>query len=927
MDKKTNGWIKTTCPYCGVGCGVEAKPNAKGALDIRGDQSHPANYGKLCSKGLALGETVGAQGRLLRPSIEGEPASWDQALDHVANQFSEVIRRHGKQAVAFYVSGQLLIEDYYVANKLMKGFIGTGNIDTNSRLCMSSSVAGHQRAFGADLVPGCYEDIELADLVVLTGSNLAWCHPVLFQRLRAAQATRNTKVVVIDPRKTASCDIADLHLPLKPGSDIALFNGLLAYLNKHQHLNDRYITEHTEGFCQALATASDFANLYTIAAATGLAISDIEAFYRLFARHPRTVTVYSQGINQSSSGTDKVNSIINCHLATGRIGQPGSGPFSVTGQPNAMGGREVGGLATMLAAHMTFDNPHHHQLISQFWHTNKLADTPGLKAIDMFDAIEKGTIKAIWIMATNPAVTLPVSRKINKILENCPFVVVSDCMAKTDTLRHANVALPAQGWSEKSGTVTNSERRISRQRRILPSPGEAKPDWWMICEVAKRMGYAEAFNYRHEGEIFSEYATMTTLGREAGHHNGRLPSSPDRPPATPRPLNLAGLVNLNHSQYQQLLPQQWPVYQCDQPTSRLLKDGRFATASGKARFIPTTHHQPASTPNRQFSLILNTGRLRDHWHTLTRTGLSPRLSEHISEPFITLHPLDTARYGLDNGQLAQVSSRYGQVRLRVRISHDTPQGQAFAPFHWSDSTTSLGNINSLIGAHRDPLSGQPEFKCTPINIRPLVRKSEALLTTRSIITKERFARYAINSWTVQRITHGYLYRISSGQAPCWLSQKLQQLLAFHETAHYKTTEHHDELSPQNQHSPTQTIMIENHTEYRVVYLEALRIQAAFVVSPAEPNLEKDYIYTLLTRSLNDPLVQSLFTGRSSPDIQAGRTVCSCKNVGHHTITRAIRTHKLHSVTGISRCTLAGTGCGSCLPELQQLLEDTFIPQE
>ncbi|MGF1726541.1 molybdopterin-dependent oxidoreductase [Photobacterium nomapromontoriensis] len=915
MENNTEGWIKTTCAYCGVGCGVEARPNAQGSLDIRGDKSHPANYGKLCSKGLALGETVGAHGRLLQPQIEGKPHSWERALNHVADKFNQLIEQYGKQAVAFYVSGQLLTEDYYVANKLMKGFIGSSNIDTNSRLCMSSSVAGHQRAFGADIVPGCYEDIELADLVILAGSNLAWCHPVLYQRLRAAKAERNTKVIVIDPRKTASCDIADLHLALKPGSDIALFNGLLAYLSEHNYLNQDYINAHTEGIDSALDTAYRFGDIGSVQATTGLSHSEINTFYSLFARTHKTVTLYSQGINQSSSGTSKVNSILNCHLATGRVGLPGCTPFSVTGQPNAMGGREVGGLANMLAAHMSFDDPEHHQLLSQFWRTDNLSTAPGLKAIDMFDAVEKGEIKAIWIMATNPAVTLPESERINTILENCPFVVVSDCMAQTDTLRHANVALPAQGWSEKSGTVTNSERRISRQRRILPTPGAGKPDWWIISEIGKRMGYPTAFNYRHEGEIFNEYAAMTTLSNDLNHHNQRgsrhhiHPAKSQASSSTPRLLNLQGLINLSPQQYHQLSPQQWPVYLCNQPTTRLLSNGQFLTPSGKGQFIATPFQQPASSPCQQYPLILNTGRIRDHWHTLTRTGLSARLSEHISEPFITLHPLDAESYDLKSGQLAQLSSHYGQACLRVKISQDSHIGHAFAPFHWSNSTTSLGKINSLIGTHRDPLSGQPEFKYTPINLTPVTGNSEAWLVTQAIITKQQFQQYAIENWVLQRIQHGYLYRIISEQMPQQLSIQLQHLLT-----------NTDSVSDPHER-PRQHLVIQNHREYRVVHLNDHHIQAASVVTHAQNKLDKDYLYTLLNCPLSDLAVQAILTGQSSPDHQTGRTICACKKVGVHTITQAIKTHQLNSIQGIKHCTQAGSGCGSCLPELQCLLDE------
>ena len=485
--------VRTTCPYCGVGCGVLAKVAANGEVTVRGDPDHPANLGRLCSKGSALAETIDLDGRLLYPEIHGRRTDWDEALDLVASTFSRTIAEHGRDSVAFYVSGQLLTEDYYVANKLMKGFIGSANIDTNSRLCMASSVAGHRRAFGSDTVPGSYEDLELADLIVLVGSNLAWCHPVLYQRIAAAREKRpDMKVVLVDPRCTMTADIADMHLAIAADGDVALFTGLLAYLGQHNALDRTYITAHTTGFGQALFAASAL-DLAGIAAATGLGEDELVRFYSLFAATANTVTVYSQGVNQSSSGTDKVNAIINCHLATGRIGKPGAGPFSVTGQPNAMGGREVGGLANMLAAHMEIENPEHRDRVQRFWSAPAVAEKPGLKAVEMFQAVADGRIKALWIMATNPVDSMPDADAVEAAIKACPFVVVSDVLAKTDTVRHAHVRLPAAAWGEKDGSVTNSERRISRQRAFLATPGEARADWWIVAEVAKRMGFDEAF--------------------------------------------------------------------------------------------------------------------------------------------------------------------------------------------------------------------------------------------------------------------------------------------------------------------------------------------------------------------------------------------------------------------------------------------------
>lgn len=475
---ENNKTTRTTCPYCGVGCGVLATRHDDGSVSVAGDPDHPSNFGRLCSKGSALGETLSLDDRLLYPQISARRSTWDEALDLVAEKFSSAIRDHGPDSVAFYVSGQILTEDYYVANKLMKGFIGSANIDTNSRLCMASSVAGHRRAFGSDTVPGTYEDLELADLVVLVGSNLAWCHPVLFQRLEAAKAANPAmRVVVIDPRRTATCAIADLHLPLKPDTDVALFNGLLAFLSEADALNSNYIRRFTEGFDEAIQAAGP-CEIGLIAEKTGLSRQDIALFYKMVAQTEKTVTVYSQGVNQSVAGTDKVNAIINTHLATGRIGRPGMGPFSVTGQPNAMGGREVGGLANMLAGHMAIENPAHRRTVQGFWKSPVIADKAGLKAVDMFQAVADGRIKALWIMATSPLDSLPDADAVATALESCPFVVVSDVSRAASALVHADVVLPASAWGKRT------------ERSPIPSgvfPGSA-PFWIVPARCARTGG-------------------------------------------------------------------------------------------------------------------------------------------------------------------------------------------------------------------------------------------------------------------------------------------------------------------------------------------------------------------------------------------------------------------------------------------------------
>ncbi|WP_371988156.1 molybdopterin oxidoreductase family protein [Vibrio chagasii] len=836
-------WIKSTCAYCGVGCGIEVRPTASGKLEVRGDKDHPSNYGKLCTKGAALGDTVTPIGRLTQPMqrvASGQQLlPWSSASQLVADKFKQAIEQHGPDSVAFYVSGQLLTEDYYVANKLMKGFIGSANIDSNSRLCMASSVVGHKRAFGTDTVPVCYEDLEQAEVVVITGSNLAWCHPVLFQRLRAAkQANPDMKVIVIDPRYTDTCEIADIHLALESGSDVALFNGLLAYLDDNDQLDSDYIENHTQGFTEAIRTATDYR--YTesgwgnksVPELTGLSEQQLEQFYQLFASKEKVLTIYSQGVNQSTQGCDKVNAIINCHLVTGKIGKPGMGPFSVTGQPNAMGGREVGGLANTLAAHFEFGDPQSHQTVSDFWQTDSLATHAGLKAIDLFDAMNEGKIKAVWIMATNPVVSLPDSEKIKTALEKCPFVVVSDCIADTETTRLADVVLPAQGWSEKSGTVTNSERRISRQRRVLPSPGEAKPDWWILKEVAQKMGFKEQFDYRHEGEIFKEYCEMTALGNETGKA---------------RDLCLIGLTQLDEKGYGELTPQQWPVleYQPEIIEQRMFTDGEFFTESGKAQFVAVEHDKPIAVTSVEFPLIMNTGRIRDQWHTMSRTGLAAGLGEHTPEPFVAMHPDTVAELGLEEfgldafnhatiNPVVKVRSAQGECQARLVVTKEMRREQVFMPIHWNAPTAKDSKPCDLILPHTDAASGQPEFKHTPVVVEPCGYRSEAALVSDKVMDCSGF-----DYWVRQRVEGGFLYRISSSKNPMELVIQLANTLdALPEpnTEAIKSLHYHGNKSFKN---------------YGSAKLDQFGVKQAFVVNSKLDHRSIDWLVRCLIREADE----------------------------------------------------------------------------
>ncbi len=618
---------RTTCPYCGIGCGVLATPDNGGGAAISGDPGHPANFGRLCSKGSG------------------------DALDHVAHRFAHIIARDGPGAVAFYLSGQLLTEDYYVANKLMKGFIGSANVDTNSRLCMASSVAGHRRAFGADTVPGCYEDLDQADLLVLVGSNAAWCHPVLFQRMLDNKVERGARIVVIDPRRTDTAGDANLFLGLKPGTDTALFSGLLVQLADTGALDRDYIERHTSGFEDALARARGIAgSIAATALATGISEADVADFFQMFRNTPRVVTMYSQGVNQSAQGTDKVNAIVNCHLATGRIGKPGASPFSLTGQPNAMGGREVGGLANQLAAHMGFTPPDIDR-VRRFWKAPRIATHEGLKAVQLFEAIGRGEIKALWVMGTNPAVSLPDADAARATLKKLELFVVSENVRSNDTVNAgAHVLLPAQAWGEKSGTVTNSERRISRQRAFLTPAGEAKPDWWIVGEVAKRLGFGAAFDFKSAADVFREHAALSAFENNGG-----------------RDFDIGALQSLSDEAFDELAPVLWPIRLGDiQPQQRFFADGGFSTNDHKARFIAPEIPALRTETNAARPLRLNTGRIRDQWHTMTRSGLSPRLGQHLPEPFVEVHPEDAIKFGVSDGDFARITTDYGQCTLRVR---------------------------------------------------------------------------------------------------------------------------------------------------------------------------------------------------------------------------------------------------------------------
>ena len=901
---------KTTCPYCGVGCGVDAKLFTEDSSDadigsqpgsnlsyiesVNGTSDHPANFGKLCVKGSALNLTTESRHRLLTPRDKNGSIDWDTALDTVVQRFQETIVKHGPDSVAFYLSGQLLTEDYYVANKLMKGFIGSANVDTNSRLCMASAVVGYKRAFGVDAVPCSYEDLEVADLIVLIGSNAAWTHPVLYQRIAAEKKRRVTaseselKIVLVDPRKTASMDIVDLHLSVKPASDGFLFNGLLHYLINNEHIDEHYIAENTNGFYTAKDNVES-ANLSATATATGLQLKDLATFFEWFAQTDKAISFYSQGINQSSTGSDKCNAIINCHLATAKIGKPGAGPFSITGQPNAMGGREVGGLANQLAAHMDFD-PDDVDRVQRFWQSPTIATEPGLKAVDLFDAIDAGKVKAVWVMATNPAVSLPNSNVIRQALEKCDFVAVSDYV-ENDTSIFADIVMPSTAWGEKDGTVTNSERRISRQRPLRASVGDARHDWWQLKEVAKRMGYAEQFAYESPADVFREHADLSGFEQDK-----RL-----------RDFDISALADLSDREFEELTPVQWPVNAKNpQGTKRLLTDGKFFTPDRKANFLVNMPRLQERTISLEHPLMLNTGRIRDQWHTMTRTGTSANLLSHIHLPFIEVNADDINRYQLTAGHLATLKNEFGEFIGEVAES-DVQVGQVFAPIHWTDQFAYKGVISSVVAPNVDAFSGQPESKAIPVSVSAMPLTSWGMLALSQILLpafeqllKQYLAEEKIMYWSRSPLGVG-------SQHECFflaLSDDFQWL---------------EMISKIQLNSPDMPMLRfgdEINDDNRLALMQGEQVALLAYSHPERKQLPSQHWFGQAVDGEFSTSPSSLMLGENGA---SEKTICTCFQVTDNQIKAAIK-DGCSSTDELGETLKCGTNCGSCLPELTKLLQ-------
>jgi assimilatory nitrate reductase catalytic subunit len=713
---------RSTCPYCGVGCGVIIESQAGQITGVRGDPAHPANFGRLCTKGSTLHLTASApvtqQTRLLQPmqraSRQSAPqrVSWNSALDFATEKFARIIAEHGPDAVGFYISGQLLTEDYYAFNKLAKGLIGTNNIDSNSRLCMSSAVAGYKQTLGADSPPACYDDLKHAQCLFITGSNTAFAHPILFRRIEDAKAANPAlKIIVCDPRRTDTAEIADLHLAVQPGTDVSLFNGMLHLMLWEGWIDAAYIAAHTSGFDALKTTVRDYTP-DLVAETCGIKKEDLFEAARLFATSAATLSLYCMGLNQSSSGTTKNAALINLHLATAQIGKPGAGPFSLTGQPNAMGGREVGGMANLLSAHRDLANPEHRAEVAALWGVPSVPEKPGKTAIEMFQAAADGEIKALWIACTNPAQSMPDQATVRRALERAELVIVQEAFATTATCAFADLLLPATTWGEKTGTVTNSERRISRVRPAVAAPGETRHDWRIAADFAQRL--EKLLPPRSSATLFPYSLRDEAAGAEALWNEHRESTRG-------RDLDITGMS------YAMLeaAPQQWPLPEGETTgKARLYEDGMFPTADGKAKFINTVYKPVAEPRESRYPFSLTTGRLRDQWHGMSRTGTLGRLFGHVAEPSVQMNPQDMARKLLKEGDLVHVTSKRGSILVPVQASAEVGLSQAFIAMHWGEEYLSgissighaLAGVNALTTSAFCPSSKQPELKHAAVKI-------------------------------------------------------------------------------------------------------------------------------------------------------------------------------------------------------------------
>ena len=901
VPTQTTQITASTCCYCGVGCGVLIEHDGQNILGVSGDPQHPANFGKLCSKGSTLHLTGDLSARALHPqlrlskSLARSNTDWDTALEHAANVFADTIKEHGPDSVAFYISGQLLTEDYYAFNKLARALVGTNNIDSNSRLCMSSAVVGYKRSLGADAPPCSYEDIELSDCVMIVGSNMAYAHPVLFRRLEEARNRRpEMKIIVIDPRRTDTCELADLHLAIQPGTDVALFHGILHLLINEGFTDRSFIDAHTQGYAELENLVRDYPP-ETVAETCGISIEDLRACARWIGLAPGFLSLWCMGLNQSTAGSAKNSALINLHLATGQIGRPGAGPFSLTGQPNAMGGRETGSLSNLLPGHREAANAEHRAEVAEYWGVDTLPVTPGLPAIDLFEQLRTGKVKALWIACTNPAQSLPDQQRIKEALSTCPFVVLQEAFQTTETARFADLLLPAASWGEKEGTVTNSERRISNVRKAIPAPGLARPDWAITVDFAQRLehrlrpGAPALFDFTSPDQLFDEYKVLTQ-GRD---------------------LDMSGI---DRDLIDRLGPQQWPFPQGARGgTARLYSDGVFPTASGRAQFVCDAYVAAKELPDAQYPLTLNTGRLRDQWHGMSRTGTAARLFGHVSEAMLGLHPQEMQRYGLESGDLVHLHSRRGDLVVPVSSDDGVRPGQAFLPMHWGDRFLK-GGINVLTQPAFDPLSKQPELKHSGVRLEKadLPWQFFALIEgdVQSHLTALRplFDTFAyVSLGLIGRERPALVIRAANLRAPEHsLLEDIDRLLGLNE-------------GPVMAYDDPKRA-IGKRIRLDDGHITALRLAGETLAQHWLQNLWlQGRVDEQLRRWMLAPISRE--PGKNASQAR-DRILCNCKNVSQSAIMKGIDNgldlNQLKTQLG------CGTQCGSCVPEIKRLISAVVL---
>ncbi|MDM0085817.1 MULTISPECIES: nitrate reductase [unclassified Variovorax] len=919
---------RSTCPYCGVGCGVVIESEGAQIIGVRGDPDHPANFGRLCTKGSTLHLTATAevtlQARLLHPLRRAgrgaAPAkiTWHDALTQAADTFAQVIHDHGPDAVGFYLSGQLLTEDYYVFNKLAKGLIGTNNIDTNSRLCMSSAVAGYKKTLGADAPPACYEDFDAAQCLFIVGSNTAWAHPIAFRRIEdAKRANPALKIVVVDPRRTDTCEIADLHLAIRPGTDVMLFHGLLHLMLREGWTQPGYIAAHTSGF-EALAQTVHDCTPERVAQTCGIDPKDLHETARLFATSAATLSLYCQGLNQSSAGTAKNASLINLHLATAQIGRPGAGPFSLTGQPNAMGGREVGGMANLLGAHRDLANPAHRAEVAALWGVPDVPAMPGKTAVEMFEAAADGEIRALWIACTNPAQSMPDQATVRRALERCAFVVVQEAFATTATCAFADLLLPATTWGEKVGTVTNSERRISRVRPAVPAPGATRHDWSAAADFARRL---EARLPARSARTLFPYALDSAAGAEAIWNEHRESTRS-------RDLDITGL---SWALLDADGPQQWPLPEGRAAgRARLYEDGVFATPDGRARFFDAAYRPVAEAPDAAFPFSLNTGRLRDQWHGMSRTGTLGRLYGHAPEPAVQMHPQDMAHRHIGDGELVRVASRRGAIVLPAQASTDIGPGQSFIAMHWGEEALSghddqgrrLAGVNALSNPAFCPDSKQPELKHAAVRIdraelpwsmlaMAWLPNDTALSTRRALMPlMAKFGFASCVPFGAGTARSGLLFRAAAAHAPDdALLDRIETLMGLQDP---RTLRYLDRR--RGQRRAARLLPRADGTAGLEAFLLGGDTRAGAWLGTL---LREELVAQHYGRALLSP-------GASPPMALAsrGKPVCNCLDVSDQAIRAELSRCEGHADARLAhlQATLkCGTQCGSCVPELRRMV--------